>query len=89
MRVVSGFIVREIAGEIVAVPTGEAARSLSGIITLNGCGRYLFEKLQTDQTPESLVDALLEEYDTDRQRAEKDVDAFLSLLQRYGFLENA
>ena len=86
MRIVPGFIIREIAGETIVVPTGEASRRLSGIITLNECARFLFELLQTDQTPDSLVTALLDEYEIDRDQASADVNEFLDQLRQYGFL---
>lgn len=87
MRIVPGFIIREIAGEVIVVPTSEAAGRLSGMITLNGCGRFLFELLQEEQTLDSLTDALLEEYDIDRVKASADVQKFVASLEQYGFLE--
>lgn len=86
MRIVHGFLLREVAGELIVIPTGEAARRLSGVITLNDCGRFLFERLQTEQTKESLVNALTEEYDIDERTASEDVDEFIDQLERYGFL---
>ena len=87
MRIVPGFIIREIAGEVIVVPTSEAAGRLSGMITLNGCGRFLFTLLQEEQTLDSLTDALLEEYDIDREKARADVQKFVASLEQYGFLE--
>ena len=34
MHIVPGFVVRQIAGETVAIPAGEAARALSGLLAL-------------------------------------------------------
>ncbi len=87
MRIVPGFIVREIAGEIIVVPTSEAAGRLSGMITLNDCGRFLFALLQEEQTLDSLTEALLEEYDIDRETASADVQKFVKSLEQYGFLQ--
>lgn len=86
MRIVHGFLIREVAGELIVIPTGEAARRLSGVITLNDCGRFLFERLQTEQTKESLVNALTEEYDIDERTASEDVAEFIDQLEQYGFL---
>jgi len=87
MHIVPGFVIREIAGENIAIPTGDAARRLSGMITLNECGRFLFELLQTEQTRESLVEALLAEYEIDRDTASADTEEFISRLKQCGFLE--
>ena len=88
MRIVPGFLVREIAGETIAIPSGEAAHRISGLIALNGTGKFLFDLLQADQTQENLVSALMDTYDVDFTTAQTDVTAFLEMLQKHGFLEN-
>ena len=77
MRIVSGFILREIVGETVAIPSGDSARLLSGLIALNETGQFLFGLLQQEQTESSLVAALLEEYEIDPVTAGEDVSQFL------------
>ncbi|MBQ8814937.1 MAG: PqqD family protein [Lachnospiraceae bacterium] len=87
MKLVSGFCVRRILDETVAVPTQEAAHRLSGLIAMNETGEFLFQLLQSTQTKESLVRALLETYETDETTAERDVTAFLEILRKDGLLE--
>lgn len=86
MHIVPGFVVRQIAGETVAIPAGAAARALSGLLALNGSGRLLFERLQTDQTEEDLVQFLLEQYEIDEVTARLDVAEFLEYLRSYDIL---
>lgn len=86
MHIVPGFILREVAGEIIAIPSGEAANSLSGLVALNSGGKFLFELLQTEQTVESLTDAMLEAYDIDRDTAQTDVQEFLEVFRKSGIL---
>lgn len=86
MHIVPGFLVREIVGEIVAIPSGQAAHQLSGLVALNGTGKYLFDLLQAEQTQESLVNALMDTYDVDFATAQADVSAFLKLLQEHHLL---
>ncbi len=86
MRVSEGFIIREIAGDIIAIPSGEAARDLSGLVALNSSGKVLFELLRTEQTEESLTEALLERFEIDRKTAEEDVREFLDTLRQSGVL---
>lgn len=81
MRIVSGFIVREIVSQTVAVPSGESAHRLSGLVSLNESGRFLFELLQTEQTEDSLVQALVDAYEIDTATAQQDVSDFLDLLR--------
>ena len=86
MHIVPGFLVREIAGETIAIPSGEAAHRISGLVALNGSGKYLFELLQADQTQECLVSALMDTYDVDFATAQADVTEFLALLQEHNML---
>ncbi len=86
MHIVPGFILREVAGEIIAIPSGEAANSLSGLVALNSSGKFLFELLQTEQTVESLTDAMLETYDIDHDTAQADVQEFLEVFRKSGIL---
>lgn len=86
MRITDGFIVREIAGETIAIPSGAAAQKLSGLVALNGSGKDLFELLQTEQTPDSLTRALLEKYDIDEATAKADVLDFLEVFRQSGIL---
>lgn len=81
MRMVPGFILREIAGNTVAIPTGEAARHLSGLAAFNGTGKFLFSLLQSEQSEESLTEALLSDYEVSRETAAADVAQFLSVLR--------
>ena len=86
MHIPEGFRVRQILDEILAVPGGEVAKQFAGIISLNEVGRFLFEQLQTEQTMDSLVAALLENYDVDHATAEQDVEEFLTHLRNADLL---
>ena len=77
LKLVSGFCVRKILDETIAIPTQEAAHHLSGLVSMNETGEFLFQLLQMPQTKKSLVEAMLEEYEVDEETAEKDVEAFL------------
>lgn len=89
MRIVPGFIVRQIADEIVGIPTGDSARVLSGLVALNESGRFLFELLQTSRTEEELVSAMVESYDVDPATARADVAEFLAYLRRSQLLDES
>ena len=82
MRIVPGFLIREIAGETIAIPTGEAARHLSGLIALNGSGEFLFRLLQAEQTEDSLLQAFMDSYEVDHTTAQKDINEFLTMLRK-------
>ena len=85
MRIKNGYIVRQIAGQYVAVPT-EGDVDLSLMITLNETGAFLWERLQNDTDEAALVAALLEEYDVDEETAKQSVQAFVKKLSDNEFL---
>ena len=86
MHIVPGFIVREIAGDTVAIPSGAAASKLSGLIALNGSGKFLFDLLQTPQTEDTLLKAMLDTFDIDSDTALADIREFLDTLRGGGIL---
>lgn len=86
MRVVDGFHIRQILDEVIAVPTGDAGKIFSGIISLNEIGRVLFEALREEQTEDALIRAVLDEYEVDPETAAADVREFLEHLRKAGLL---
>ena len=86
MRIVPGFMIREIAGETIAIPSGSAARQLSGLVALDGSGRFLFDLLQTEQTLGTLTAAMCNEYEVNETTARRDILEFLDVLQRHHML---
>lgn len=86
MHIVPGFLIREIAGENVAIPSGEAAHHLSGLVVINGCGRFLFDLLQTERTEKELVESLTDTYEVDTATAQQDVAEFLDILRQHDML---
>lgn len=88
MKIKSGFISRNIAGNNVVVAVGERSRNFNGIIKLNESGTFLWEKLSAGIEKNELVDAFLEEYDVDRVTAENDINAFIEVLKNADALED-
>lgn len=86
MKVHNDMVLREIAGEHILIPTGQRINSFSGIMSLNGSGLLLWQKLQQDCTEEELIAAVLEAYDVDAETAAKDVREFLTQLEQADIL---
>ena len=86
MKLKKGFVLRQVAKRIVAVPSGDEL-DLNSMITLNGTGGFLWKKLEQETDTEALVAALLEEYDVDEATARASVERFVGTLEKHGFLE--
>ena len=87
MKIKDNFILREIAGEHILIPVGEAALRVHGMVTLSESALLLYEKLQSECTEEDLVDVLTAEYEVGREEALRDVGAFLVQMRQVGILE--
>lgn len=87
MKVQKEFVLREIAGDYVIIPTGKTVLTFNGLITVNEVGADLWKMLQSDVTFEDLVQGILKDYDVDEETAREDIREFLDTLIRGGILE--
>lgn len=85
MKIKEGFLLRQVAGQTVVLPTGNEL-NLNMMITLNDTGAFLWERLQAEAEETELVTALLAEYDVDEETARKSVSTFVKKLRDNGFL---
>lgn len=86
MKIRNTYILRDVAGENLVVPIGESV-NFNSVITLNSTGKFLWEQLQNDMTESELIDALLKEYNVERDIACKDVSAFIDKLKKNDMLD--
>ncbi len=80
MKIKSGFVIREIAGQYMAVPVGERVNDLHGMIALNETGAFIWKLLEDEKTEEDLARALTEEYEVSYEEALEAVREFRELL---------
>ena len=85
MKLKEGFVLREVADSIVVIPCGDDL-DLNMMITLNGTGKFLWEKLTEGAQEEELVQALLAEYDVSEEMAKQAVEDFVAKLKEHDFL---
>ena len=86
MKIKDGFVLRKVADTYVVVAVGAEAKKHNVMITLNETGSLLWNKLTEGTDEEGLVNAILEEYDIDKETAAKDVSAFLAKITGEGLL---
>lgn len=86
MRVKKDFILREIAGDYIIIPTGKTALEFNGLITVNEVGASLWNMLQKEVTLDDLVKGILDEYDVEESVAREDIQEFLDVLAEGGIL---
>lgn len=86
MRVEKEFVLREIAGDYIIIPTGKTVLDFNGLITVNEVGVSLWKMLQNEVSFEDLVHGILEEYDVEEEVAREDIQEFLDKLVEGGIL---
>ena len=85
LKLKDGFIMREIAGDTLVLPSGDEL-DLNMMITLNDTGKFLWVRLQEGITMEALVEAVLKEYDVEEAEAKLQIEKFVGKLNENGFL---
>lgn len=87
MRVDKEFVLREIAGDYIIIPTGKTVLEFNGLITVNEVGVDIWKMLQEEVTFEDLVKGILAEYDVEEEVAREDIQEFLDTLISGGILK--
>lgn len=86
-KIKSGFIVRKIGNQIMAVPIGKMTSQIHGMIALTESGELLWNALTDGTDIGKLADILTENYEIDRETALSDAQKFVDGLRIQGVLE--
>ena len=87
MKITREYILREIAGDYIIIPTGKTVLDFNGLITLNEVGVSLWKMLQNEVTFDDLLQGILDEYDVEPAVAREDIQEFLDQLVSVGIME--
>lgn len=86
MKIRKELIRREIAGDVILVPVGGTVLENNGLFALNELGAFLWDRLESAADEETLVQAVLAEYEVDEATARTDTAAFLQKLREMEIL---
>lgn len=87
MKAKSGFVLRNVVDEYILMPTGDNISEFRGTVLLNQVSAFVWEKLQTPQSRDDLLQAILDEYEVEKAVAAQDLDTLLETLRSYGVIE--
>lgn len=88
MKLKDGFVLRQVAGEYVAISVS-ADVDLNGMITLNETARTLWKRLEQEAELSDLTAALLEEFEVDEQTAQDAAIGFVQKLKELDLIVGA
>lgn len=89
MKKKPGFELRDVCGEKLIIAQGIQNLDFSKMINLNETAAYIWESLPDDQpfTVADAVEALMKEYEVEREVAERDAATLLEQLKDEGLIE--
>lgn len=89
MKIKKGYRLRPLGKEYILVAEGLEVLDAKIMVSMNATAAFLWEAVEGKTfDAETLVQLLLDEYDVDRETAEKDVKAMLQTWNDAGVLED-
>lgn len=87
MKINKNYVVKNVIGEVVIVPTGEIAQYFNGLISTNQVAGFIWENMEKCDTPEDMLKLVLENFDVEEEQARNDVLGFLDTLKKAKMIE--
>ena len=81
------FEIVNLQDDIIAIPVGERAEEIKGIVKLNESGREIFELLKEETTEAEIVNRLKAKYEDDSETLFHYVHSMIELLRKIGVLD--
>ena len=87
MKAKYGFEIMELDDEKVAVPVGNGAEQFRGVLKMNETAIAILKLLEQDTDEEKIVDAILQEYDGEKEQIAGYIHEFVEKLKAEGIVE--
>ena len=87
MKLKGEFILRTLQDDIVAIPVGQTALELNGMVLLNDVSKVIWECLANECDLSRIVTAVTEAFEVSAEEAEGDILEYLNKLRENGLLE--
>ena len=87
MQIKDNYVLTKVVDSYIAVPVGSGNVDLNTIISLNETGAFIWNLMKEDIEKEAVIEAMLNEYDVNREQAEADVEKFISQIKEADLLK--
>lgn len=87
MKLCGEFVVRQVMDNIVAIPVGQTALRLNGMILLNDVSKVIWNCLEQETNLECVVKAVTDGFDVSADEAQMDILEFCDKLRELQLLE--
>lgn len=81
------YVLRQIAGEYLAVPISNEAGDDANIVILNPVSQVIWGKLENGATFDEILNAVMEEFDAEKEEVTNDIKEFLDGLNQANLLK--
>lgn len=81
------YVLRQIAGEYLAVPISNEAGDDANIVILNPVSQVIWGKLENGTTFDEILSVVTTEFDVSKEEATKDIKEFLDGLEEANLLK--
>lgn len=88
MKLHGEFVVRQIMDNIVAVPVGQTALRLNGMILLNDVSKVIWDCLEQGSQLADIVKAVTDAFEVSAHEAQADITEFCDKLRKLQLLED-
>ena len=81
------YVLRQIAGEYLAVPISNEAGDDANIVILNPVSQIIWGKLENGATFDEILDEVMKEFNVEKDEVTKDINEFLEGLKQANLLK--
>jgi methyltransferase-like protein len=82
------FVVKQVDEDYILVPLKSNVANMNVVYTLNDVGHFIWQQLDGKQDLSQIIDAVLNEFETDQLTAEKDTVEFVYMIQELLIAQN-
>ena len=87
MKLKKGFVTYQLGSEQMMVAAGAAAKQFHGMVRSNETAAFIVNCLKKETDEETIVEAMLREYDAPRETVQADVHRIVEKLREIGAVE--
>lgn len=87
MKLSENFVLKNIAGENVVMPVGEAVGKINGMIKLNPSAKVIWNALEENKDADGILEEMKKSFTgVDDETLKEDINCFLNKLREYEIL---
>ena len=83
----TGFVEETVGNETVVVPLVGTVAQMEKVFSLNEIGSFIYNNMNSEKSTGEIIELILNEFEVDKQTAEKDLEQFLKKAVANGIIK--